>query len=137
MKTFSKFFFGFWTLMFIVFAYLQLNDPDPEVWVTIYGVAAVLSALVAVGKYYLPLLLLVASAAFLGGIYLFPSSVSDWVIKEWDQADLTMKTVDMEEARESFGLLIISLIMSLAAYIGWRKTKSSPKVNKTVFHSKV
>ncbi|KEO71878.1 transmembrane 220 family protein [Anditalea andensis] len=135
MLSFARVFFGAWSLLFIVFAYLQFNDPDPEVWVSIYGLAAVLSALAAYGKYLLPVLLVAAVAALIGGIYLFPSSVSDWVIQEWRQADLTMKTPDMEEARESFGLLIIFVIMSIAAFIGWRQIKPSPIAKKNALHS--
>lgn len=135
MRTYSKFFFGFWTLMFIIFSYLQFNDPDPEVWVTIYVIAAVLSGLSAAGNYYLPILLTVALAALIGGIYFFPSSVSDWVIQEWEQADLTMKTVDMEEARESFGLLIIFTVMSTAAFIGWRQDQSVQNLKEKAIHT--
>jgi len=127
MPSYTRFFFGFCSFMFIVFAGLQFNDPDPQVWVTIYGLAAILSALVAFGRYNLPVLLIAAVAALIGGIYLFPASVGDWILQEWEQADLTMKTPDMEEARESFGLLIVFLVMSLAAYMGWRQHKTLKK----------
>jgi len=38
-------------LMFVIFAYLQLNDPDPIVWVPIYGVMILVCAM-AMFKYY-------------------------------------------------------------------------------------
>lgn len=137
MLSFTRFFFGIWTFIFIVFAILQLNDPDPEVWVSIYGLAAIMSALAALGKFNFPILLTFAAAALLGGIYLFPASVSGWIAQEWEQADLTMKTVDMEEARESFGLLIIFVIMSLAAYIGGRQKQPMDKTHRTGHNTKV
>lgn len=36
-----------WVLcvVFLLFAYLQLNDPDPMIWVLVYGVVALLFAL--------------------------------------------------------------------------------------------
>lgn len=137
MVSFERIFFGFWTLMFIMFAILQVNDPDPAIWVSIYAVAAILSSLAAFGKYNLPILIIMTLAAFIGGIYYFPSSVSNWVIQEWQQADLTMKTPDMEEARESFGLLIIFVIMSIAVYVGWQKNKSSHNAKKSFLHTQV
>lgn len=119
----SRIFFSVWSLLFLLFAYWQWNDPDPEVWVSIYCFAASLCALAAFGRYYVPLLFTAAIAAFLGGVYLFPASVRDWILQEWQQADLSMKTPDMEVARESFGLLIISVIIGLAGYRGWVKRR--------------
>ena len=125
MAQIARLFFGFCSLLFLLFAYWQWNDPDPVLWMSIYGYAAVLSALAAVGRYPIPLLLTGAIAGFMGGLYFFPASVSEWVLQEWQQQDLSMKTLDMEEARESFGLLIISGIMSLAALVGWRKKRNA------------
>lgn len=117
----SRIFFLVWSILFLLFAYWQWNDPDPEVWVSIYCFAAVVCALAAFGRNYIPLLVTAAIAAFLGGLYLFPASVRDWILQEWQQADLSMKTPDMEVARESFGLFIVSVIIGLAAYRGWVK----------------
>jgi hypothetical protein len=40
---------------------------------------------------------------------------------EWAQKDLTMKTPQMEESRETFGLLTIVLVLSPALYQAWKK----------------
>lgn len=125
MAQIPRLFFGFCSLLFLLFAYWQWNDPDPLVWISIYGYAALMSALAAFGRYPVPLLLAGAVAGFMGGLYFFPASVSDWVLQEWQQQDLSMKTLDMEEARESFGLLIISVVMATGAYVGWRKKRSA------------
>lgn len=111
-------FFSVWSLLFLLFAYWQFNDPDPEIWASIYGFAAVVCTLAAFRRFYIPLLVTAAIAAFLGGLYLFPASVRDWIFQEWQQADLIMKNPDMEVARESFGLFIVSVIIGLAAYKG-------------------
>jgi len=137
MLSFTRVFFGIWSLIFVVFALLQFNDPDPEIWVTIYGLAAIMCALAVLGKFHVPTLLLISTASFIGGMYLFPTSVSDWIIQEWQQADLTMKTVDMEEARESFGLLIVSVITGFATYIGLQEKRSIDKSQIKVLNSKV
>lgn len=119
--TASRIFFSFWTLAFILFAYWQINDPDPEIWVTLYVYAAIMSGLAATERYPLILLLLSAGLCLLGAIYFFPASVSNWIMQEWQQQDLSMKSPEMEEARESFGLLIVSIISATAAWLGWRK----------------
>jgi ABC-type enterochelin transport system permease subunit len=121
MVQFFRFFFGFWSILFLISAYLQWNDPDPEVWISIYVFAAIMSALAAFERYFIPVLITTAMAGLLGGLYFFPASVGDWIQQEWQQADLSMKTLSMEEARESFALLFISIVMGLAAYTGWRK----------------
>ena len=125
----SRIFFAIWSLLFLLFAYWQFNDPDPEVWVTIYIIAAIICALASLGKFYTPFLVAVAITAFVGGVYLFPSSVKDWVLQEWQQADLSMKTPDMEIARESFGLLIVSVIIGLAAFKGYKEQSKTGKIS--------
>lgn len=127
----SRIFFLVWSLFFLLFAYWQFNDPDPEVWVTMYLISALMCALAVFNRFYLPLLISAAIAAFIGGFYLFPASVRDWVLQEWQQADLSMKTPDMEVARESFGLFIISVIIGLAAYRGWvQKRPGNSRIEK-------
>lgn len=127
----SRIFFGFWTLAFLLFAYWQFNDPDPEIWVSVYVYGAIMSGLAATERYPLIPLLTGAVLCLLGSLYFFPQSVSDWVAQEWEQQDLSMKTMDMEEARESFGLMIIFIITSIAAWMGWRKKQGTerPKAN--------
>ncbi|MDT0648097.1 transmembrane 220 family protein [Zunongwangia sp. F260] len=121
----SGIFFGLWSLLFLLFCYWQWNDADPEVWMSIYGFAAVMCGLAAVGRFYIPVLMLASIIALLGSLFFFPRSVSDWIFQEWQQADLSMKTIEMEETREFFGLLIISVIMGLAAYKGWREKRKA------------
>ena len=48
MKAFNYFFCA----VFIVFAALQYNDPDPYLWIPIYLYAAVLCYLAAKGRFY-------------------------------------------------------------------------------------
>ena len=110
--------------MFILFALWQLNDPDTWLWFTIYGYAALLSGLAALDKFPRYWALGGAILCFLGFVYLYPSSVSEWVQQEWAQQDLSMKTDSMEQARESFGLLIAAVVLALIAYGGWRSSKA-------------
>ncbi|PSL04846.1 transmembrane 220 family protein [Cecembia rubra] len=124
MKTFSKYFFIFWFFAFLLFAYWQLNDPDPEIWVPVYLTAALFSALAVKGKHPLIPLSIVIIACIVGAIYFYPESVSEWINFELEQKDLSMKTQESEEARETFGLLIIAIIMTVSAFVGWKKTQT-------------
>ncbi|AHM58536.1 hypothetical protein D770_01310 [Flammeovirgaceae bacterium 311] len=124
MLLFRRIFFGLWCLFFLLFAFWQWNDPDPWLWMTLYVAAAVLCALAAAGRFPMPVLIPLIIACFIGAVYLFPSSVSGWVQQELEQQDLSMKTYSMEEARESFGLLVVAVILSVAAIFGWRNSAS-------------
>jgi uncharacterized protein (DUF2236 family) len=126
MLWFRRIFFGIWCLLFILFAFWQWNDPDPWLWMTLYGGASVLCAMAARGHFPMPLLLIIVAGCLIGAVYLYPGAVGEWVQQEMEQQDLSMKTQSMEEARESFGLLIIAIILSVAAFVGWR-TKTKPK----------
>jgi hypothetical protein len=117
---FNKIFFGIWALLFVLFAYWQFNDPDPEVWVSIYAVAVIFCLLGVRGIFPKVPLTLVVILCVLGAIYFFPGGVGDWVSQEWAQKDLTMKTQQMEENRETFGLLIIAIVLSPALWKAWK-----------------
>jgi len=110
--------------LFIVFAALQYNDPDPYIWVPIYLYSAVLCYLAAQKKFY--------PKAYLTGIviyglyaaYLFfdKTGVLDWV-KEHNAESMvqTMKAEKpwIEESREFFGLVILIVVIG----INWRYSK--------------
>lgn len=118
---FNRVFFGIWFLLLGLFAYWQFNDPDPEVWVSIYGVGMVFCLLGTRGIFPKIPLTLVVIVCLLGAAYFFPGGVGDWITQEWAQKDLTMKTPQMEQNRETFGLLTLALVLSPALYKAWKK----------------
>ncbi|WP_242919986.1 transmembrane 220 family protein [Pontibacter liquoris] len=125
-----RIFFGFCFFMFVLFTYWQFNDPDAWFWVSVYGAATVLVGMAAFGKYNIPLLLAEALFCFVGFVYKYPSSVSDWIKQELLQRDLSMKTYSMELARESFGELIVTVVMLIAvAAAFYQKRKAATPVN--------
>jgi len=101
----------FFCIAFLAFAYVNLNDVDAALWVTIYMVAAISCGLAAFGKYY-PIVYLIAIAFYvIYAIILFFSKdgVRDWIvvykrpsIVETMQAEKPY----IEKTREFFGLLI-------------------------------
>lgn len=121
MKNFPKYFFIFWSIVFLLFAYWQVNDPDPEIWVSVYIVAATFSAFAVQGKHPLIPLGIVIVACLVGAVYFYPVSVTDWVNYELENKDLTMKTQESEEARETFGLIIMAAVLSVSLYYGWKR----------------
>jgi hypothetical protein len=96
-------------VMFLVFAYLQLNDPDPIVWIPIYGVMAVVCVL-AMFRYY-PRAILFSLVIFytLYSFFYIPG-VEEWLAQD-DKSQLFSNVAKMEhpfieESREFLGLMI-------------------------------
>lgn len=106
MKIFFKIFALIFAVLCVVSAYLQLNDPDPALWITIYLVAAIVSILFAINKlpYWVYLILFVSSIV---GAYLFwPDTFEGVTIGEGEINNI-------EHARESLGLIILGIVMLL------------------------
>ena len=115
-------------IIFIFFAALQYNDPDPYVWMPIYLYAAALCWL-AFRKKYFPgayLLGVVVYASY--AIYKFfdENGVWDWMIKHHaaNIAD-TMKAKQpwIEETREFFGLVILIVVLLIEYFYAKRKQR--------------
>jgi hypothetical protein len=114
MKTFNILF----TVLFVISAALQYNDPDPYLWVPIYGYGAVLCFLAARGKYY-PKAYLSGIAVFLiYGLFLFfdKYGVLSWATEHnAENIAQSMKATKpwIEETREFFGLLILIFVLGV------------------------
>ena len=99
-------------LLFTLFAAFQYNDPDPQVWVPIYGFAAIASFM-AFGTAGRPWFYLVAGIIYLvAAIYWWPPQFEGFLLDE-----MGMKTLNVELARESGGLAICAAAMLLLAVL--------------------
>ena len=100
------------TLLFLVFAVVQLNDPDPIVWVIIYGAAAVVSGFAAAGRYDKNVILTIIGICIVWMLTLVPG-VIDWVNEGMPSITGSMKAESpyIEYLREFLGLLIIFLAL--------------------------
>lgn len=112
-------------VMFMLFAFLQVNDPDPVVWILIYGVMAVLCILAAFDFYPRKIIPVLGAVFFLYSIYFFPG-VQEWMAQE-DKTQLfdnvaKMEHVYIEESREFLGLLICVAVLTFH-YIRANKLK--------------
>ncbi len=95
--------------LFVVSAVVQYNDPDPWIWILIYSVAALISFSFALGRIHFMVPLAFGVIALLGFIYVFPEQFEGFEIGTGDIKNI-------EEGREAFGLLIISVIMFIYAF---------------------
>jgi hypothetical protein len=102
----------FW-LAFAAFAYVNLNDKDSWLWVSIYMVASICCGFAAFGRFF-PTVYLVAIAFYLVyaiRLFFIKDGVKDWIIKYRTPSlveSMQATKPYIEQAREFFGLLIIS-----------------------------
>ncbi|MDN5200415.1 transmembrane 220 family protein [Fulvivirgaceae bacterium BMA10] len=105
-------------VIFVLFAVVQLNDPDPLLWVAIYGLVALISAFAALKKFNTTVILISMALCLLGSVYYFPGLIE--LFQEHEVADLTRKMKAdkpfIEESRESLGLLIAFLALAFHYY---------------------
>jgi hypothetical protein len=110
--------------LFAFSVYLQLNDPDPERWMAMYGAAAVVCALYVLGKCPAWLAGLVTAVALAWAAVWAPrvlgvTHVHD-MFEEWH---MTRGNVHAEEGRELGGLAIIILVCGTIAIMTVRRRK--------------
>lgn len=113
MKIF-KIFFG---LVFMLFAYFQFNDPDSTVWIFTYSAAA-LACYMSVYDYWPSWVFYALAAGYLvASVFQWPPHYEGIF---WDEAK--MRSINIEEARESLGLLICCIVMVILGK--WGKPKA-------------
>lgn len=107
--------------LFILFAVVQLNDPDPLFWTAVYAVMGGISAFAAYQKFNIWVMLAVLAVLIFELFSLFPS-ISSWVDQGMPSIVKTMKAEEphIEFVREFLGLGIC-LIALLFHYFMFRK----------------
>ena len=114
-----KFFNIIFCVVFILFAVVQYNDPDPYLWVPIYLYPALLCYLKFIQK---PISTIAYWAGFLVfGVYAIykmfdTNGIIDWIqFHNASNIASTMKAEKpwIEESREFFGLLIILIVLGI------------------------
>ena len=109
-------------VMLTLFAFsvaVQFNDPDPLLWMAIYGSAAVVCAFEVRKKTPLWLPVAVAAVALAWSAWIaarahdVPISA---LFAEWE-----MKNVGVEEAREMYGLAIVGAWMLAVSAAAWAR----------------
>jgi hypothetical protein len=111
-----KIFSSILALMFFSFAFVQLNDPDPVLWIIIYLSMAAICILATFNKYYKIVMVILAVGYLIYGIILFPG------LLEWLQTEnksllfddiAKMQHLYIEESREFLGLVICLAVLTV------------------------
>ena len=110
-------------VLFLFFAFLQVDDPDPLLWILIYGARAVLAVL-AMFNMFFPKVTLTLLVIFIAYSLVYFQGVMEWLRQE-DKSALfddvaKMEHLYIEESREFLGLWICILVL-IFYYIRGRK----------------
>lgn len=100
--------------MFLAFAFLQLNDPDPVIWILIYGAMAVL-AIMAIFEFYPLKFIIGLTVVYVGYSLFYIPGVLEWLQQD-DRSALfsdvaKMEHLYIEESREFLGLMICVAVL--------------------------
>jgi len=122
MRTFNIIF----CIVFVLFAALQYNDPDPYVWVPIYMYTAVLCWLAFRNQFYPKAYLLGIAVYAVYAVYKVfdQNGLIDWITKHnAENIAETMKAQKpwIEETREFFGLVILIVVLLINYLYAKRK----------------
>jgi hypothetical protein len=101
-------------VMFLAFAFLQINDPDPILWILIYGAMAVTCVLAAF-RIYSRIAIILLLVGFLGFSIIYIPAMKEWMAQD-DRSVLfddlaKMEHLYIEESREFLGLMICVLVL--------------------------
>ena len=99
-------------MVFVLFAAVQYNDPDPEVWIPIYGASAIACWMAYAGMGKPWFFMLMAVIYIVAAVYQWPPAFEGFLLDE-----MGMKTVNIELARESGGLAICAIVMGVLAWL--------------------
>ena len=112
-------------LIFICFAVLQYNDPDPWLWVLVYGFAAIIIALDISGLAMRRIYRIALLTLILFSIYYIPGVIE--FIKRGNYSEIAesmqVKKAYIEETREFFGIIIIILSYIFFYAVSGRNSK--------------
>lgn len=95
----------FFSFIYLLFAYWQINDPDPIWWMALYLISAAISFRAFKNKYSHELLIVLSILYLAYAINSF-QQITKYEGFFTDDAGLSMKTINQELAREAAGLSI-------------------------------
>jgi len=112
--------------LFTLFAAVQYNDPDPVVWIAIYGLAAIASAAAGLrprSSWLVPAIVGVVAA-------LWSASLSTRILgapMDIEQVFGTTRMINtaVEETREALGLLLVAAWMGVLTWRGLRQGRKT------------
>ena len=111
-------------LLFILFAVVQYNDPDPWIWITYYVFTGLASAMAATGRYHTIMIVGGLAISIIWLLSLVPG-VIDWIQQGMPSITGAMhaETEYIELMREFLGVLLV-LLNFIFLYFQMRKVRS-------------
>ena len=117
------------SILFLIFAALQYNDPDPYIWIPIYLYGAICCWQAAKNKFYpraylFGILVLTAYALYL---FFTNDGVLDWIQKHHGEniaTSMKAETPWIEDTREFFGLLIVIAVILINFFYAKKKKRA-------------
>lgn len=101
-------------LVMLLFAAVQLNDPDALLWFFIYLVPGVLAVLAgfrpSLLKNGFAVLAVITALSLAGVVYYWPKTADFWRIDVWWET---------ETAREGIGMMIVAAVLLVVLYTVW------------------
>ena len=125
---------GIMLLLFLFSAAVQVNDPDPLVWMAIYVAAAVVCGLEIRRRTpaWAPLALALVAILWAGTLHARAHDVPvSALFAEWEMRDLRV-----EEAREMYGLTIVGVWMLVVGGAIWARARAIPSRGRTTTRSR-
>ena len=100
--------------MFVLFAFVQVNDPDPVIWILIYGIMAVF-CIMAIFEFYPKKFMIGVLVLYALYSIVYLPGLAQWLRSD-NKADLfdniaKMENLYIEESRESLGLFICIIVL--------------------------
>lgn len=101
-------------VMFLIFAFVQVNDPDPVIWILIYGAMAVLS-IMAIFQFYPKKIIIGLLVLYVIYSFIYIPGVIEWL--KQDNKELLFDDIAkmqfpyIEQAREFLGLFICIIVL--------------------------
>ncbi|QXD24532.1 transmembrane 220 family protein [Opitutia bacterium ISCC 51] len=101
--------------LFLLSAVLQYNDPDPLLWMIMWGAAGVACLLYGIGKLPKWLPILVGGVGLVWGLALIPGIIRTAGDIRWNEVFMqaSMSNITVEWVREMGGVFIIALWMGV------------------------
>lgn len=112
-------------LLFLLFTYWQLNDPDSLAWIAIYLSVAVVAGLAAFGRPWRPLIYAALAATGIWLVFLIPDFI-DWMRMGMPTITGSMKAEapHIELTREFLGLAICTIVLLVYLRRSWRPVET-------------
>lgn len=107
-------------LLFVLAMAVQVNDPDPLLWIALYGVAAALSGLAALGREDIWPVAAALSLYVAGVAYLLPS-LPDTSLDAFSSVGMSGERDEL--VRELWGLIICAGWMAVLLAHHWRSAR--------------